>query len=156
VNPTTSPLSETVRAAIIKSLNERLAEASDLYNAAKTAHWNVRGPNFGELHTLFGKVADMLSSHADTIAERAVQLGGLAAGTTSQLAEASSLDEYPADLVAGAEHIDALVERLAAYNEGLMETMGLADDKGDVNTVTLLSDASLEVEKIGWMLGASK
>lgn len=154
MNPTASPLAEKIRAALINSLNERLADAADLYNAAKVAHWNVRGAAFGELHALFGKVADMLNAHADLIAERAVQLGGMAAGTTAEIAAGSSLDEYPKDLVDGNDHIAALMERLTAYNAGLMETMGLADDKGDVNTVTLLSDASLETEKIAWMLSA--
>ena len=154
MNPTASTLDEAARKAIVASLNVRLADSADLYNGAKQAHWNVRAPNFQELHALFSDVANMLSEHADSIAERAVQLGGMADGTTSQIGEATTLDEYPKALVAGTDHIAALLTRLTEYNAGLHETMGLADDKGDVNTVTLLSDISLATEKISWMLSA--
>ena len=101
MNHTASPLDESDRAEIIASLNIRLADASDLYNGAKQAHWNVRAPNFRELHALFSDVADMLSDHADKIAERAVQLGGMAEGATAQIGEATELDEYPKALVIG-------------------------------------------------------
>lgn len=154
MNPTASPLDESDRAKIIASLNVRLADSADLYNGAKQAHWNVRAPNFRELHALFSDVADMLSGHADSIAERAVQLGGMAEGTTAQIGEATELDEYPKDLVAGVDHIEALSSRLTAYNAGIQETMALADKLDDVNTVTLLSDISLATEKLGWMLSA--
>jgi starvation-inducible DNA-binding protein len=152
--PTASPLDDADRAKIIASLNIRLADASDLYNGAKQAHWNVRAPNFSELHALFSDVADMLSEHADSIAERAVQLGGMAEGTTAQIGEATELDEYPKALVIGTDHVAALTSRLTAYNAGLQETMVLADKLDDVNTVTLLSDISLATEKMGWMLAA--
>jgi starvation-inducible DNA-binding protein len=154
MNPTASPLDEADRAKIIASLNIRLADASDLYNGAKQAHWNVRAPNFSELHALFDKLADMLSGHVDTIAERVMMLGGVAEGTTSQVGEATELDEFPKALVAGQDNVSALFARLTAYNAGLHETMALADDRGDVNTVTLLSDISLATEKMGWMLSA--
>lgn len=154
MTPSASPLDESDRAKIIAALNVRLADAADLYNGAKVAHWNVRAPNFREMHALFSDVADMLSGHGDKIAERAVQLGGMAEGTTAQIGEATELDEYPKALVTGTDHIAALTSRLTAYNAGLHETMALADDKGDVNTVTLLSDISLATEKMGWMLSA--
>lgn len=154
MNPTASPLDKADRAKIVASLNVRLADSADLYNGAKQAHWNVRAPNFRELHALFSDVADMLSGHADKIAERAVQLGGMAEGTTAQIGKATDLDDYPSGLVAGADHIEALTSRLTAYNAGLQETMALADKLDDVNTVTLLSDMSLAVEKMAWMISA--
>jgi len=154
MTPTASPLDEVDRAKIVASLNVRLADSADLYNGAKQAHWNVRAPNFRDLHALFSDVADMLSDHADKIAERAVQLGGMAEGTTAQIGEATELDEYPKSLVAGADHIAALMSRLTAYNAGLQETMALADKSDDINTVTLLSDISLATEKMAWMISA--
>jgi starvation-inducible DNA-binding protein len=154
MNPTASPLDEADRAKIIASLNVRLADSADLYNGAKQAHWNVRAPNFRELHALFSDLAEMLSEHADSIAERAVQLGGMAEGTTAQIGKGTELNDYPTDLVAGTDHIEALTSRLTAYNAGLQETMALADKLDDVNTVTLLSDISLSVEKMAWMISA--
>jgi starvation-inducible DNA-binding protein len=96
----------------------------------------------------------MLSGHVDAIAERVMMLGGVAEGTTSQVGEATELEEFPKALVAGQDNVAALFARLTAYNAGLHETMALADDSGDVNTVTLLSDISLAVEKMAWMISA--
>ena len=36
----------------------------------KQAHWNVRGPNFIAIHTLFDKVAGEAAGYADLLAER--------------------------------------------------------------------------------------
>ena len=50
----------------------------DLYNATRQAHWNVKGPHFGELHKLFEEFYNALQSTTDDLAERIVQLGGTA------------------------------------------------------------------------------
>ena len=42
------------------------------------AHWNVKGPFFGPLHGLFGDFYDFLEGFVDTVAERIVQLDGMA------------------------------------------------------------------------------
>lgn len=154
MNPTASPLPEKVRAKVIDSLNERVADALDLYNLAKVAHWNIRGVTFAQLHALFDNVASMASEHADKIAERAVMLGGVAIGTTEQVIKGSALKSRPDGIPNGSDLVRELFESVATYNEGLHDSIGVADDSGDVNTVTLLSDISLAVEKMGWMLSA--
>ena len=45
---------------------------------SREAHWNVKGPNFGPLHELFGDFYDFINDWADTFAERIVQQGGVA------------------------------------------------------------------------------
>src|ERR1039458_3882759 len=62
-------------------MNQRLASAVDLQLQMKQAHWNVKGPNFIGLHELFDKVNEAVESYVDMIAERIVQLGGIAEGT---------------------------------------------------------------------------
>lgn len=42
------------------------------------AHWNVKGPAFGPLHELFGDIYSFLDEAADVLAERKVQLDGIA------------------------------------------------------------------------------
>ena len=49
------------------------------------------------------------------IAERAVQLGGVAEGTARMLAKRSSLSEYPAKAMDGHGHVEALSSVLAAF-----------------------------------------
>ena len=62
-------------------MNQRLASAVDLQMQMKQAHWNVKGPSFIGLHELFDKVDEAVESYVDMIAERIVQLGGIAEGT---------------------------------------------------------------------------
>jgi starvation-inducible DNA-binding protein len=59
-------------------LNQRLASAVDPQTQMKQAHWNVKGPSFIGLHELFDKVDEAVESYVDMIAERIVQLGGIA------------------------------------------------------------------------------
>src|ERR1039457_4389213 len=75
-------------------MNQRLASAVDLQMQMKQAHWNVKGPSFIGLHELFDKVAEAVEGHVDQIAERIVQLCGVAEGTVRMAAARSRLTEY--------------------------------------------------------------
>ena len=76
-------------------MNQRLASAVDLQMQMKQAHWNVKGPSFIGLHELFDKVDEAVESYVDMIAERIVQLGGVAEGTVRVAATRTRLAEYP-------------------------------------------------------------
>ncbi|HEX7651984.1 MAG TPA: DNA starvation/stationary phase protection protein Dps, partial [Verrucomicrobiae bacterium] len=106
--PTKNSLSPTLRKRMIGLLNQQLADVLDLGWQARQAHWNVKGPAFISLHELFGTVADDLDNHADELAERSVQLGGLALGTLQAVVNSSRLPAYPVTLTAGRKHLTAL------------------------------------------------
>jgi len=92
---TKNDLSEAIRTKVVQLLNGRLADAIDLQTQTKQAHWNVKGPHFIALHELFDKINEDVEEYVDEIAERAVQLGGVAEGTARMVANRSSLSEYP-------------------------------------------------------------
>ena len=92
-------------------MNQRLASAVDLQTQMKQAHWNVKGPNFIGLHELFDKVDEAVESYVDMIAERIVQLGGIAEGTARVAASRSQLEEYPLAIADGAAHVEAVAGR---------------------------------------------
>src|SRR6218665_683484 len=77
------------RSSLVTLLNQQLANLADLYSQTKQAHWNVRGEEFYQLHKLFDDLSEALPEHIDTVAERAVTLGGLALGTVRSAAAAS-------------------------------------------------------------------
>src|SRR5438445_12713463 len=114
---TKNDLSETIRSKAVEVLNARLADAIDLQTQTKHAHWNVKGPNFISLHELFDKINEDVEGYVDDIAERAVQLGGIAEGTARLAAKRSSLSEYPAKTVEGRSHVEALSSVLAAFGK---------------------------------------
>lgn len=76
MQPTQNPLSEAVRVATATRLNARLVQLLDLAAVAWTAHWNVRGVAYEELHKRFGKVVDDAHDAVDRVAEMSRQLGG--------------------------------------------------------------------------------
>src|SRR5260370_41843776 len=88
-------LPEKDRHALIGLLNQRLADTADLYSQNKQAHWNVKGPNFFQLHELFDQLASDVFPFIDMIAERVTALGGLATGTVRMSASNSALPESP-------------------------------------------------------------
>src|SRR5712691_4406853 len=112
---TLNDLPESARAQLINLLNERLADAIDLQAQSKQAHWNVKGPTFIALHKLFDEINADVAAYVDLIAERIVQLGGIAEGTVGVVEGRTTLLDYPLTLSTGAEHVAALSDALAAF-----------------------------------------
>src|SRR6186713_1779700 len=100
-----SHLPEEARARIADALNARLADGLDLHSQIKVAHWNIKGPQFAALHPLFETFAVSLANFNDSIAERAVTLGGKAFGTVRHVAKTSRINEYPQDTTRDLEHV---------------------------------------------------
>src|SRR5206468_6148328 len=103
---TENDISQNRRVEISALLNQRLADAVDLQSQMKQAHWNVKGPHFIGLHKLFDKIYEDVGSYVDLIAERIVQLGGVAQGTARVAAKRSRLEEYPLDISEGIRHVE--------------------------------------------------
>lgn len=150
-----SPLSEDVRRRIADTLNARLADGLDLHSQIKVAHWNIKGPQFASLHPLFETFAVSLAAHNDSIAERAVTLGGRAYGTARHVAKASSLPEYPQETTRDLEHVRLLAERIERYLEGARASRSVGEEVKDTDTVDLLTGIITEFEKHAWFMRAS-
>src|ERR1700758_5007708 len=129
---TKNDIPEATRVKAVELLNARLADCIDLQTQTKQAHWNVKGPNFIALHELFDKVNEDVEDYVDLIAERAVQLGGVAEGTARMAAQRSSLAEYPAKAVDGRMHVDALSSALAAFGKSARKAIDDTDTLGDL------------------------
>src|SRR3981081_3028287 len=95
-------LNSNAKSVSIGILNARLADAIDLALLTKQAHWNIKGPQFIALHEMIDGFRTELDDHVDTMAERVVQLGGTALGTTQTVAGSTTLAPYPTDTSAAA------------------------------------------------------
>ena len=151
---TKNDLSEGTRAKAVELLNARLADCVDLQTQTKQAHWNVKGPNFIALHELFDKVNEAVEDYVDDIAERAVQLGGVAEGTARLVAKRSSLAEYPAQAVDGRGHVEALSSALAAFGAAARKAIDQANELGDQDTCDLFTEVSRGIDKWLWFVEA--
>ncbi|APW61316.1 DNA starvation/stationary phase protection protein Dps [Paludisphaera borealis] len=154
MHPTRNDLPQDTRAAIVKLLNERLADAIDLQLQAKQAHWNVRGPHFISLHELFDKVSEEVTGFIDVIAERASALGGVAEGTLAAVSSRTTLPAYSLTISDGRDHVDALSKAIAAFGKQARAAIDQADSAGDANTADLFTQVSREVDKQLWFVEA--
>jgi starvation-inducible DNA-binding protein len=143
-----------VRTGVIQLLNGRLADCIDLQTQCKQAHWNVKGSSFIGLHKLFDDINSDVEEYVDLIAERIVQLGGVAEGTARCAAERSSLSEYPMDISEGQEHVDALSTALASFGRMCREGIEETSRMGDADTADILTEISRAVDKWLWFVEA--
>ena len=151
---TRNDLPSNAKQASIGLLQGCLVDTIDLYNATRQAHWNVKGPNFIALHELFGKFYDDLQEGADDMAERIVQIGGIAVGTTQAVGGGTRLPAFPTDMTGGLDLVAALADRYAQVAKTLRAGIDHAAEAGDADTADLLTGASRDIDKKLWMLEA--
>lgn len=151
---TRNDLKSNTKKVAIDLLNARLADAIDLALLTKQAHWNLKGPQFIAIHEMLDGFRKQIDVHVDTIAERAVQLGGTAYGTTEIVAEKSALEAYPTDIYKTKDHLAALIERYGAMANSVRTSIGEADEAGDEDTADIFTAFSRELDKSLWFLEA--
>ena len=151
---TRNSLPEKTRIEITALLQERLADSIDLMMQAKQAHWNIKGPNFIALHELFDKVFMDTVRYVDVIAERIVQLGGIAQGTIRVVAKHSSLPEYPVDITSGKKHVAELAHEIAFYGELMRKAIVIATQLEDADTADIFTEVSRGADMNLWFVEA--
>jgi starvation-inducible DNA-binding protein len=152
--PTRNDLPWAARAEISDLLNQRLADCIDLQTQCKQAHWNVKGPSFIALHKLFDEINEEVEEYVDLIAERIVQLGGIAEGTARTVAERSTLDVYPLVTSSGPEHVEALSRALAGFARTVRLGIEEMNELGDADGADILTQISRGIDKWLWFVEA--
>jgi starvation-inducible DNA-binding protein len=151
---TKNDISQPRRLELNALMNQRLADAVDLQLQLKQAHWNVKGPSFIALHELFDQVDEAIESYVDMIAERIVQLGGIAEGTVRVAAARSRLEEYPLGIADGLAHVEAVAKALSAFGNETRNTINQADELEDAVTADLFTEITRRVDKWLWFVEA--
>ncbi len=153
---TANDLNDNAKQTVIGLLNARVADGIDLALITKQAHWNLRGPQFIAVHEMLDGFRTQLDGHVDTMAERVVQLGGTALGTSQAVAQSSSLPAYPTDIYAVADHLAALTERYGAFANAIRRGIDQAAEAGDATTADIFTAASRDLDKALWFLEAHR
>jgi len=138
----------------IGALNARLTDGIDLALAIKQAHWNLKGPSFIGIHLMLDGFRTELDDLNDKVAERAVQLGATALGSTQVVAEKTKLPPYPTGIYAIADHVAALIDSYATYANAIRENIDETDEAGDPGTADLFTEISRAIDKHLWFLEA--
>ena len=142
------------RAQLTALMNQRLAYAVDLQMQMKQAHWNVKGPHFIGLHELFDQIDEAVESYVDLIAERIVQLGGIALGTVREAAARSRLEEYPLAIADGAAHIEAVARALSTFGRQARMTIEETGAFDDADSADIFTEISRGIDKWLWFVEA--
>ena len=151
---TENDLSQNRRLELTALMNQRLASAVDLQMQMKQAHWNVKGPSFIGLHQLFDQVHEAVASYVDMIAERIVQLGGIAEGTVRVAAAHTRLAEYPLAIADGMAHVEAVARALSTFGHEARSTIKQAEELDDADTADLFTEISRGIDKWLWFVEA--
>lgn len=149
---TENDLKENIRKKMIKVLNENLVDAIHLSIQSKQAHWNVKGPHFFQLHELFDKVYEESAEWGDLLAERAVQLGGVAEANLECVHRRTRLASYSLEIIEGQKHLVALTSSLAIFSKNIRKAIDEAAQTGDAGTADLFTEISRASDKILWFL----
>ena len=144
-------LSNENRTKIAGALSKFLADTFALYVKTLNFHWNVKGPDFRDLHLAFEDQYTELAGAIDAIAERITILGFTAPGTFREFSQLASVKD-----ASGTPDATGMVKELLADNETVIRTardmLGMASSAGDEATVNLISDRMSAHEKAAWML----
>lgn len=146
-------LSEEQRHGVIDLLNHDLADFYLLLIKTKKYHWDVIGPQFRTLHTLWEEQYEAITVNIDETAERIRALGGYPLGTASGFLEYASIKEHPKDLPSANE----MVARLTKDHEQIIRNLRENIDKSteefhDEGTADFLTGLMEQHEEMAWML----
>jgi len=151
---TRNDLPSNAKSVAIDLLNRRLADTIDLALATKQAHWNLKGPQFIAIHEMLDALRSDLDRSTDTMAERAVQLGGTALGSLQAVGKATTLSPYPLDIYAGRDHLEALIERYGKVANAVRKAIDEVSEAGDMTTADVFTEVSRGLDKALWFLEA--
>ena len=154
VYKTENDIPQELRLKLNVLVNQRLADAVDLQMQMKQAHWNVKGPHFIGLHELFDQIDEAVESYVDLIAERIVQLGGIAEGTVRVAAGRSRLEEYPLVIADGHAHVEAVSKALSTFGREARATINQANELDDADTADIFTEISRGIDKWLWFVEA--
>ena len=136
-----------------EALSRLLADSYVLYLKTHNFHWNVTGPMFTTLHTLFETEYTELALAVDEIAERIRALGAVAPGSFSAYSELATLKEAEG-VPKATDMIRELVDDQAKVVAAAKAVVKAAEAAGDDATADLGIRRIQIHEKNSWMLAS--
>ncbi len=136
---------------IADAASRLLADSYTIYLKTHNYHWNVTGPMFTTLHTLFETQYTELALAVDEIAERIRAVGARAPGSYSEFTQLAKVSEVTGAPTA-VEMIEDLVSDQAIVGETARALLAAAEKAGDPATADLATRRIEVAEKNAWML----
>ncbi|GAA0582158.1 Dps family protein [Halomonas salifodinae] len=146
-------LHESSASQLAEKLNELLANYQIFYMNVRGYHWNVKGPQFFELHAKFEEFYTDLLTKVDEVAERILTLGHRPVHAYSDYTQLSRIVEEK-NVHDGEACVRGVLKGYQTLIELQREILSLASDADDEGTAAQAGDYIREQEKTVWMLNA--
>jgi starvation-inducible DNA-binding protein len=136
---------------LFKQLSDAQASLFVLFQKTWIYHWDVVGPDFQQLHTLFGGQYETMFEEIDTLTEHMRYLGMKPVSTLTRVVEVSEIKEAQSSIGANGMITDLLdsnkklIEMLTAISEE-------ADSQKQYATSNLVQSFMETHGKFVWML----
>lgn len=134
----------------------KIAFASEytFYLKAHFFHWNVEGPDFAQLHELFGKIYEEVYNSIDDFAEKIRTMGAYAPGSNSRFNVLTQIEDETQVLPAA-----AMVNELLKDSDNMViilkRVYDIAEDNGEHGFSNFLAERMDAHRKHSWMLRAT-
>jgi len=136
---------------VVEELSHLLADSYTLYLKTHNFHWNVTGPMFTTLHTLFETQYTELALAVDEIAERIRTLGARAPGSYAEFAQLTSVKEAKGT-TAATQMVRQLTADQATIATAAQRVVAAAQALGDEASADLGIRRMQVHQKNAWML----
>ena len=136
---------------VVQALTHLLADSYTLYLKSHNFHWNVTGPMFTTLHTLFETQYTDLALAVDEIAERIRALGAPVPGSFTEFGKLATVKESVGPVTAK-DMIKILVADQATVAASARKVIEAAEPGADFASADLGTRRMDVHEKNAWML----
>lgn len=139
---------------LVSALNVLLADTVHMYHESHGFHWNVKGPDFSQYHSLFSDIYDYFHGAIDQMAENILKLGFDSPFHMSDFVKMKTInDALPQDTPQ--DMVIELLGGLDSYVASLMKTFDIANSLNEQGIANFIAEKIDEGQKWAWQLRAS-
>ncbi|MFC6181213.1 Dps family protein [Lactiplantibacillus daowaiensis] len=137
------------------TLNQLVADLSQLAMVIHQTHWYMRGTNFLKLHPLMDQYMDEINDQLDVISERLITLDGSPYSTLSEMAAHTGISDEPGNWDRTLpERFETLISDYRYLADVYQHGIDVSDEEQDLSTQDLFIGFKRDLEKRIWMLQA--
>lgn len=136
---------------LVAALNELLANYQIHYQKLKNFHWNVKGPDFFDIHEKLEEQYIFAREAIDAIAERIRVFGQIPFSTLREYLETSEIKESGTDLSAR-EMVKVIIKDYEILLGYMFNVIEQTIEYGDSGTEDLVKGFIKQTEKNHWMM----
>ena len=137
---------------LFNSLNKNIADIHILYVKLHNYHWNVKGPQFYNLHKMTEEFYDHFAVVYDDVAERVLQLGGKPPASVKGYLDNAEIKEEIGDSFNANQVVNGVIHDFGILRKNFGDILEHAEKENDVATANIASDEVQWLEKSIWLL----